>query len=337
MVWSRGVSRPHLPLPSGLIDVVRDQEGLVSTAQCVAAGVTRQRLGRLVTAGAMVRRRRRVYEVAGVLPAPRSDGEAMDRARLQRALEGPLAHGPTAVATGLAALVLAGAQGVPLDFTPEVAFPGGSSSSAMTTGVRVRRTPVRSVASRNGIHYVPPQIALVQAVLEVERWRAVALMDSVRHRGVLGERQFARARSSAARRPGAARTRTGWDACDPRSESPAETKARLDCADLGMAPDVVQLDVLCAGRVGARVDLAWHLPDGTWLLVEIDGIEWHQDRRDVLRDLTRQNRILTTGVLLRRYTGTDAMTGTLARDVAAILTAHHWHPAPNPPAHLWVP
>ncbi len=331
------MSRPHLPLPPALIDVARDQEGLVSAAQCVAAGVIRQRVGRLVEAGVLVRRRRRVYEVAGVLPLARSHDAALDRARLQRAIEGPLAHGPTAVATGLAALVLAGAQGAPCDFVPEVAFPRGGSSSATTTGVRIRRTPVTALMSRNGIHYVPPQVALVQVVHEVERWRAVALMDSVRHRRLLGERQFARARASAAHRPGAARTRTWWDACDPRSESPAETKARLDAVAAGIPPDVVQLDIRSAGRRDARVDLAWLLPDGTWLLVEIDGIEWHQGRRDVLRDLTRQNRILTAGTLLRRYTGTEAMNGTLVREVAALLFARGWSPATHPPTELWVP
>ncbi|ACZ31931.1 hypothetical protein Xcel_2924 [Xylanimonas cellulosilytica DSM 15894] len=330
------MSRPRLPLPADLLETARLQVGLVSTAQCVAAGVGRQRVGRLVEAGVLVRRRRRVYEVAGALPPPSSDGAAMDRARLQRAIEGPLAHGPTAVATGLAALVLAGAQGAPLDLTPEVAFPRGSSSAATTTGVRIRRTPVRAVMSRHGVHYVLPGIALAQVVPEVERWRAVALMDSVRSRKILTERQFERARASTFGRRGAARTRAWWDECDPRSESPAETKARLDCTAAGIPPDVLQLPVRSSGREPPRIDLAWRLPDGTWLLVEVDGIEWHQDRRDVLRDLTRQNRIVTSGTLLRRYTGTEAMNGTLVREVGAILTAKAWSPRPDAAAELVV-
>ncbi|QAY69144.1 hypothetical protein [Xylanimonas protaetiae] len=327
------MSRPRLPLPADLLETVRGQDGLVSTAQCVAAGVSRQRVGRLVAGGALVRRRRRVYEVVGALPPPASDGAAMDRARLQRAIEGPLAHGPTAVATGLAALVLAGVQGAPRDFAPEVAFLRGSSSSATTTGVRIRRTPVGAVMSRHGIRYITPEVALAQVVPEVERWRAVALMDSARSQKILSERQLERARASTAGRRGAARTRAWWDECDPRSESPAETKARLDCTAAGIPPDVLQLMI----RPGpARVDLAWHLPDGTWLLVEIDGIQWHQDRRDVLRDLTRQNRIVTSRTLLRRYTGTEAMNGTLVREVAEILTARGWRPCPDAPAALVV-
>ncbi|WP_425956034.1 type IV toxin-antitoxin system AbiEi family antitoxin domain-containing protein [Xylanimonas sp. McL0601] len=330
------MSRPRLPLPADLLETVRGQEGLVSTAQCVAAGVNRQRVGRLVTVGALVRRRRRVYEVVGALPLPTSDGAAMDRARLQRAIEGPLAHGPTAVATGLAALVLAGAMGAPRDFAPEVAFLQGSSSSATTTGVRIRRTPVGAVMSRHGIHYVTPEVALAQVVPEVERWRAVALMDSVRHQKILSERQFGRARASTAGRRGAARTRAWWGECDPRSESPAETKARLDCMDAGIPPDAVQLTVRSPGRAVGRIDLAWYLPDGTWLLVEIDGIQWHQDRRDVLRDLTRQNRIITSRTLLRRYTGTEAMNGTLVREIADILATRSWRPGVSAPAELVV-
>jgi hypothetical protein len=335
-VKSSGVKRSHRPLPGDLIETARRQEGLVSTAQCVAAGVNRQRVGRLVAVGALVRRRRRVYEVVGILPPPASEGAALDRARLQRAIEGPLAHGPTAVATGLAALVLAGAMGVPRDFTPEVAFPRGSSSSATTTGVRIRRTPVGPVMSRHGIRYVTPEVALVQAVPEVERWRAVALMDSVRHQKILSERQFERARAAAVGRRGAARTRAWWAQSDPRSESPAETKARLDCTDADIPPDALQLTVRPAGRPPSRVDLAWYLPDGTWLLVEVDGIAWHEDRRDVLRDLTRQNRIVTSRTLLRRFTGTEAMNGTLVREVAEILAVRSWRPGLGAPGELVV-
>ncbi|MGF0118507.1 hypothetical protein ACQFYA_19640 [Promicromonospora sp. Marseille-Q5078] len=91
-------------------------------------------------------------------------------------------------------------------------------------------------------------------------------MDSARHRRVVTEEEFRRAREAARGRRGAARTAAWWDESDPRAESPIETAARLACADAGCPPDTLQLVVRdLRGRFLARVDLAWVLPGGRLL------------------------------------------------------------------------
>ena len=89
-----------------------------------------------------------------------------------------------------------------------------------------------------------------------------------------------------------------------------------------------------SGRFLARVDMAWALPDGRWLLGEVDGVEYHSERRDVTADLARQNSILTDRTLLRRWTGRDAANGTVARQVAALLRPTGWTRTPSPPGTL---
>ena len=236
------MARRPLPLPQPLSALARLQAGLVSTAQCVAAGVTRQRVGRLVRAGVLVTHVRGVHELVGCPPAPTSDGEVIDRRRRRAAFLGVLAHGPTAVATGLCALVLLGVHGAPARIRPEVALRHGGPSDAAPE-VRVRRTAVRATRVVDGIECVTPEVALAQAVPELDRETAVALMDSARHRRVMTARQMERARALATGRRGARRSRGWWEEHDPRSQSPAETRARLRCADAGFPADVVQLEI----------------------------------------------------------------------------------------------
>jgi hypothetical protein len=59
------------------------------------------------------------------------------------------------------------------------------------------------------------------------------------------------------------------------SESPAESSARLSCHDNGVPPDDIQVRFTVNCVVVARADMAWLLPDGRWLVVEIDGIGPH--------------------------------------------------------------
>ncbi len=199
----------------------------------------------------------------------------------------------------------------------------------------MRRDRVGATVNRYGVACVTPSAALAQAVPECDRTTAVVLMDSARSSGLLDDEGFATARELSRGRRGAARSRQWWGESDPGSQSPAETWARLTCTDAGFRPDVLQLAVRKrSGRFLARVDLAWALPDGRWLLGEVDGVAYHSERRDVAADLARQNSILTDRTLLRRWTGTEARNGRLASEVAAILGPSGWTPVPSAPSTL---
>lgn len=130
-----------------------------------------------------------------------------------------------------------------------------------------------------------------------------------------------------------------WDEADARAESPAETFARLNCVDAGVRPDALQLHVHDAsGCFLGRVELGWLLPDGRWLLVEVDGVDIHGSPSAIVRDLHRQNDLITASTLLRRYTGTDAMNGRLTSEVATILRSTLWIPGRAvPPGPLVLP
>ncbi|WP_407320440.1 hypothetical protein UQW22_08285 [Isoptericola halotolerans] len=255
-------------------------------------------------------------------------GLEIEHRRRRAALLGLLAH-PGSVATGLCALVLHGVQGAPAQLTPEVAMPTGAPR-ARRPPVRLRRSPVDRWVDVGGFRCVDR--ALVEAVPQVGRRHAAALMDSALHRRLIDAERLDTTSRAAAGRRGMARTREWWPLADGRSESPAETWARLSCVEGGFPPDILQLQVAGPGeQVFARVDLAWRLPDGTALLVEIDGQEVHSAPRALYRDRARQNRLATSRTVVRRFTGTDAWHGRVGPEVATVLRGSGWRPHPLPP------
>ncbi|ANC32453.1 type IV toxin-antitoxin system AbiEi family antitoxin domain-containing protein [Isoptericola dokdonensis] len=313
------------PLPVHLVALAARQEGLLAVRQCAAAGLTNAQVAARVRAKEWERPVRGVVD----LGPPPGAADGPDRRRRRSAVLGLLAH-PGSVATGLCALVLHGAQGAPLSITPEVSVPTGAPR-ATRSGVRLRRSPVADPVLVDGLlPCVPVDRALTQAVPEVGRRHAVALMDSALHQGLVTRAGLAAAHRAAAGRRGVARTHEWWSQADGRAESPAETWARLSCLDEGVPPDVVQLPFLAGGRVG-RVDLAWLLPDGTWLLVEVDGQEVHSLPRAVFRDRERQNLLVTRRTVVRRCTGADAWHGRVGVEVSALLRESGWRPRPVRP------
>lgn len=261
-----------------------------------------------------------VYDLSRLVPL--TDRHELDRRRRQAAFLGALVH-PGAVITGVCALVLYDLQGAPASIEPEVTFPNGSPRRS--AAVRVRRVPLRRWVTTGDIALVTITDAFAQAVPTLGRRHAVALMDSARHQGRLSETELHQAHVRALARRGVHRTHAWWDESDPRAESPAETWARLACQDAGIPPDALQLRIVSpGGRLLARTDLAWLLPDGRWLLVEIDGREAHETPDALFNDRTRQNRILTDRTLMRRFTGGEAWSGTLSKELVLLLGAAGW-------------
>lgn len=319
------------PAPRRLLALAAVQGGLVSVRQCAAAGLTSQQVSEAVRRGAWARAARGVYDIGA--PGTHAGTDPLDHGRRRAAVLGVLTH-PGSVATGVSALVLHGIQGVPRSVAPEVTFPDGSARRTRPP-VRLRRVLLRTWTLVGDLPCAAVADALAQAVPEVDRRHAVAMLDSALRTGRLSDAGLVTVREAVRGRRGAARTHRWWDEADRRSESPAETWARLACADAGFPPDVLQLPVLdVGGRFLARVDLAWLLPDGRALLVEIDGRDPHSRPAALFADRARQNRIVTAGTVLRRYTGAEAWRGSLASDVGAVLRAAGWRPGQPCPAQL---
>ncbi|WP_278235481.1 type IV toxin-antitoxin system AbiEi family antitoxin domain-containing protein [Isoptericola sp. AK164] len=319
--------RPR-PLSPRLLRLAAQQEGLLSVRQCIGSGMSHEQIAARVRSKDWERPARGVVDTGHPATRDRAD-DPIEHRRRRAAVLGLLAH-PGSVATGVCALVLHGVQGAPIEVSPEVAMPTGAPRAARPP-VRLRRSPVPSSVDVDGFRCVPVEVALAQAVPELRRRPAVALMDSALHRGLLTPSGLVAAHRAAAGRRGVARTRSWWGLADGRAESPAETWARLDCLDAGFPPDALQLAVAgAAGDVFARVDLAWRLPGGTALLVEIDGRDVHSAPEAVYRDRVRQNRIDTSRTVVRRFTGADAWHGRVGAEVARVLRPAGWRPAPLP-------
>ena len=170
------------------------------------------------------------------------------------------------------------------------------------TGVRVRRAAIAEseVATVGGFRTTSGFRTtcdlgsgrdLVEAVVAIEmavRARIVLIDDLAdfadRNRGAKGIKRLRRALS--------------W--AEPRSESPMETRLRMQLVLARLPAPVVQAD-LCdsAGRFVARADL--YYPDRR-LAIEYDGAN-HRDRLEA--DLRRQNSLLTAGYHLLRFTAAE--------------------------------
>jgi len=273
--------------------------------------------------GHLVRLTRGVYDAAALLRAggwPAAGPEDLDAARRRTAWTGLLGFGPSAIAVGPSALALLDVQGLPRSVPAQVALPGGRHARSRD-GLRVRCFDQgMALWQCRGRLVAAPAWALAQAVCELDRRHAVAVLDSALHLGLVADVEEVR-RLSVGRR-GAARTRSWWDLVDGRADSPLETDARLQCLDAGIEPDDLQVIVRDdAGRVLARGDLGWRLPRGRWLVAEIDGRGPHSQPDALYGDRSRQNAIVATGrVDVLRFTARDLARDQLAPTVRAVLS-----------------
>jgi len=291
-----------IAVPAGLLAVATVQAGLVSGAQCDAHGLSRGTRARLVASGRWSRPTRGVFDVVGV---PERRRHPDDR-RLRAAWLGMLAYGPDAIAVGACALVIHGVAGLPIRVKPQVALPAARHLESRD-GISVRRFDGFATTRSGGRVIATLDDALVQALPELRRNQAVAVLDSALNRRLIDVTRLERVRSRLSGRRGAAGVDAWWGLVDGRSESPLETDARLACVDAGVPPDELQVEIHdSAGRFVARGDLGWRLRGGRWLLAEIDGRETHDAPQALYGDRERQNRLVTTGdVDLLRFVRAD--------------------------------
>ncbi|ACQ78790.1 conserved hypothetical protein [Beutenbergia cavernae DSM 12333] len=302
----------------------RRQLGLVTTAQCVAAGMSRKAVRTRADRRAWVRVTTGVYDVDPARTRELDPGGLRRRA----AVLGLLAYGPDAVAVGTAALALHGLWGLPVRIRPQVALADGDSRRSRD-GILVRRFAVPVVErTRDGHAVAPLDVALAQAVPELDRDHAVAVLDSAVNLGLLTAQDLEHVRSLVRGRRGAERVAGWWSLVDGRSESTYETFARLECRDAGLPPDDLQVRLRRPDGGEARGDLGWRIDEDHWLLAEIEGKSVHGAPGADRRDRRRQNGItLTGGATFLRYDPGDVRTGLVPAEVRLALDAHRRHAA----------
>ena len=308
-------------IPPALLVLAAGQGGLVSTSQCDREGLDRSRRHRLVARGRARVATRGVLDLASALPSTGMVRTNPDDDRRRAAFLALLAHGPRAISVGQCALALLGIQGLPRVLRPEVMLPGGSRRPERD-GIVVRRFNASAppTVTLGPFRIAAPPWALSQAVCELDRTRAIAVLDSAIQRGVVGGDALGDVAALAAGRRGAARRHDWWGLVDGRAQSPLETEARLQCVDAGIPPDDLQVPIHdAAGRVVARGDLGWRLRRGRWLIAEIDGVGPHSGPDALFRDRARQNAVAATGRAdMLRFTAEDlAHVGLLPAAIAA--------------------
>jgi len=312
--------------PSDLFELAIRRGGLLRTSELVAAGFSAHQISSQVANGTLRRCARGVIELPDAVAQNIARHGAHQHNRIQQAYIAVLAAGPTAAAAGQSALVILGAQGLPpiirAEFTTKCGGTTGNDAKYHN-----RREPYSNFLVTNQVRVLPPELALAQAVANLPRNHAVAVMDHMRRSNLLNPAGFELAEQLSAHRPGAALTRPWWRLSDQRADSPAETFGRLTCHDLNCAPDVLQLKVFNnRGSYVARVDMAWQLPDGRWLLGEIDGFKYHSSAAQLQADHHRQNQLIAPNTMLQRWRGADAADGTMASQVQRILRGAKWRP-----------
>ncbi|MFI8528327.1 hypothetical protein ACIGB8_27970 [Promicromonospora sukumoe] len=315
-------------IPPAAGPLLRRQAGLLSTVQCEELGIGREVRRRMVGQRRWTSPARGVYDTDPVPLDSRIRDDWFDHAARWRTWFALLVHGDDAVATGCCALVLHGVSGLPRDFPLEVAREDRSPRRTRHDVVVVDYPPfpTESIGDRTAARL---EHAAAQALPRLSRPSALAVLDDLARRHGFTPTRLAELHDLVRRRHGAAPLHELFGLVDARSESPAESAARLSCHDNEVPPDDLQARIVVDGAVVARVDLVWRLPDGRWLVVEIDGVGPHSTAQALVRDAPRQNQLLASGqvIMLRFKPADNDRPGGVGAKIAKVLAGHGWQPA----------
>ncbi|OZC89112.1 hypothetical protein CH254_11030 [Rhodococcus sp. 06-412-2C] len=265
-----------------LNDVLSAQDGVITGAQAMACGLSRQQVERRVRSGLWERKAPNVYFVC--------DREFSDRARVRCAVWG---SGAGAAASGMTAAFW-------LDLEPrlpgilEVTTPRRGRSHALPgTCVRRRNLAFSDVIVRKGVRVTAIALTVLEAAVSAAG--GVGVMDRAlgRHTSI-GALRAAHARNSGRR--GSAAAGRLLKAAEGGARSEAERIIVRGLTDAGITGWVANF------RYGSFViDVAF---PAVRLAIEIDGWAFHSDATAFQSDRHRQNELSRDWTVLR-YTWAD--------------------------------
>ena len=303
---------PITALDAALVTTARTQQGMLTTAQAMAAGLSGPVLVRLVKAGVLRHPGRGLYAVEA-LAGP--DAESWHR----QLCAGAFLLYPDAVLAGTSALLAHGIPvwGAPLD-TPSIVRPVQRAGGMTAFWVRPARG--ESVSTDWG-PASPPASALIQHAVDHGIVTGVVSADAALREGAVTLDELAEALDGVATWPHSSRAASMVRLVDGRRESVGESRCAvaLALAGIDVTPQVPIFDE--RGALVARVDF---LVDGTMVIIEFDGkvkyasgdprVLWHEKRRE--------DRLRRLGYLVVRITWAQLeRPGAVAAAVRAALRA----------------
>lgn len=305
------------------------QDGVVTIAQCRAAGASPDQVKRWCRDKRWLRISRGVYLVDADLH-PEPPRRALIRAAMFSA-------GPSAVAVLGTAADLHGLAGLRPETVVHVSLPGVAARPrrVVEPGLSPHQLVLRpdEVTSVDGLAATTPARTAADLLLRVDRYSAVCVLDSGLNRGLLGPDDLPLIGAMLTGRRGAVKARPWLAEADGRAESPLETRIRLRCVDGEVPPDTLQHPVRDElGNLLAVGDLAWLR---SRIIAEGDGVEAHENPVAVFRDRKRQNDLVNAGYTPLRFTWPDTMSPPYIPDVVrrAQAAATTWAAASRHPGH----
>ncbi len=278
-------------MTDALARIAASQGGVVTLAQASGCGYSDDEIGQFCARGIWTRMRRTIY-VPG--PAPSVDDEPIRRHVVDTAAA-LLAVGPEAVASHVSGAAIFGLDWiVEKPKLPEVWL-------ARPVPGKVRHYPgLRIVPSTLPAHHIVTgpgglrTCTAARVVVDLARKQpvrdAVVFGDSALRLRVATVAEIAQVQADCTGWPGMRRAARALSLLDPRSESAAETLARLVMIDLGFTELESQFEIVDPyGNVLARVDFLL----SSRVVVEVDGkkkyvtpnVVWEEKlREDMIRE-----------------------------------------------------
>jgi hypothetical protein len=285
--------------------------GFLTRQAALDRGISPARIDHLLRTGAWQRIHPSVYATGDRLTA-----SATDPPWLTPALTAALLHaGPEAVVYGASAAACWGLQGLwERDRITELALPRGREQ-VQRPDYRLHTLTIddADVIDLGGVLVTSPLRTVVDLALRLPRTRAVAIIDSALHQGLIQYDDQPAFTERTFRRRGALQARHCFTLAQVGAASPLETAIRLVLGDAHLPPDRLQVPIHdLHGRLLGYGDMGYDLRSrdprrrAGWGIVEADGVEVHSAPTALFHDRRRANDFLTSGdAVIVRFTGAD--------------------------------
>ncbi len=283
-----------------LLAAMAARGGVFTRAEALAAGFGPDEIRGRLASGRWLRIRRGIYSV------PDPDG-VPDRRRehLVRAAAALAALGRHAVASHRTAAV---ALGVPLlgGVPEQVEVTSSRSRSRRAPGVIVHPTalPGAEVRRSGGLLHTSAARTAVDLSRALPFREAVMAVDHCRHRGLSGRRDLDAVLAGQRTSWGAPQARRVLDFSDDLAESPGESLSRVAIAAAGLPRPRLQVWVGDSMDPVGRVDFLF---DEERTVGEFDGLGKYADRRDLVAEKLREDRLRDLGFAVVRWVWADAV------------------------------